>query len=79
MKIEQNADPDLLTPKEAAALLKKDIYTLRNWRHEGIGPVYLKPPGQSSHVFYRKADILAFIDSYRRVAPVNAGGDHGHI
>lgn len=48
----------LLTPKDAAEILKVSVGTLANWRCTGDGPQYSKV-GRS--VRYSKEDILAFI------------------
>lgn len=56
---------EILTPKEAAEYLRLSPETLRQWRHLGEGPKYLKP-GRS--VKYRKCDIMAWLDEIT-VAP----------
>lgn len=52
---------DLLTEKEASALLGLSPVTLSNWRGAGKGPRYRKLGARS--VRYMRADVLAFIES----------------
>ena len=49
----------LLTDEEVAELVGVTIQTLAIWRSNGEGPAYVKLGRQ---VFYRRADILAWID-----------------
>lgn len=52
-------DPTLLTPEEAAALLRIEPRTLSNWRAKRQGPPFVKIGLRC--VRYRRADLLAFI------------------
>jgi len=51
---------ELLTTKEAAALIKVAPATLVDWRHDRKGPKYFKLNGRM--VRYRLSDILAWLD-----------------
>ena len=48
----------LYTTKQVAGLLHVHPVTLRQWRHDGIGPIYLKI---GRKVRYRHADLAGFI------------------
>lgn len=49
---------DLLTTAEAAALLRVQPVTLRQWRHRGRGPRFVRlGPSASSHVRYRRGEL----------------------
>lgn len=52
---------DLLTEKEASALLGLSPITLSNWRGAGKGPRYRKLGARS--VRYMRADVEAFIEA----------------
>ena len=56
---------ELMTPEEAAKYLRLSPDTLRQWRHLGKGPKYLK---LGSKVMYRKCEILFWLDEIT-VAP----------
>lgn len=49
----------LLTIKEAAEMTRLSVHTLAGFRKDGRGPKYGKLGGR---VFYREADIQAWID-----------------
>lgn len=51
--------PQLLTPKEAAKILKVAEGTLSQWRTEGIGPKYFKAGG----IKYELKDIVRYLQS----------------
>ncbi len=53
----------LLTPAEAASILRVAAQTLKDWRHKRIGPVWVK---QGTRVFYDPADIQAYIDASKQ-------------
>jgi len=55
---ELRRDIGLLTPDELGAMLSVTAPTLAQWRVEKTGPDYVKL-GKS--VFYRRADVLAWI------------------
>ena len=57
---------DLVTEREAAAILMASVQTLRNWRWRGEGPRFRKI-GQRL-VRYRRADLEAFIEGEGRAA-----------
>lgn len=50
--------PELLKPAEVAELLRVTPATLKDWRYEGRGPVYLK---QGRWVVYRADDIAKWL------------------
>jgi predicted DNA-binding transcriptional regulator AlpA len=53
---------DLLTPKEAAALLRVSTDTLEGWRAKRIGPPWIKlGDGQRARVRYRRSEIAAYL------------------
>jgi hypothetical protein len=60
------AADDLLSPKEAARYLHVQRRTLDTWRYRKSYPLPYIPIG--SKIFYKLADVLAFIES-RRVVP----------
>ena len=53
----------LLTYNEAAKYIRKSYSTLRIWIHKGIGPPHVKLPGKTGNVFFRLADLNAWIES----------------
>jgi excisionase family DNA binding protein len=53
----------LLTPQEAAELLRTPVKTLERWRHVGGGPCFLK---LGRRVCYRLADLEAWLEQRRR-------------
>lgn len=56
----------LLTPEELCQRWKLAANTLKKWRVEGKGPVYIKlGSGRNSEVRYRLEDIEAFEKSNR--------------
>lgn len=55
-----HAPGDLLTDRDAAAILTASVQTLRNWRWRGEGPRYRKLGKRM--VRYARADLLAFIE-----------------
>ncbi len=54
---------DLLDEREAAAILRTSVQTLRNWRWRGEGPHFRKIGARM--VRYRRADLEAFIEGGR--------------
>jgi predicted site-specific integrase-resolvase len=50
---------ELLTPKEAAEILKVSTGTLANWRCSGKGPKYIK--FNKTRIRYKTAAIKKFI------------------
>ena len=55
-------EPELLTIREAAALLRAPVATLRYWRHLGTGPRSFR---LGRRVLYRRDDLHAWIDAQR--------------
>jgi predicted site-specific integrase-resolvase len=65
---ETHAPETLLAEGQASDVLAVSISTLRRWRSNGEGPVYVKMKGS---VRYRIADIRAFVmDSRRDCRPI---------
>jgi predicted site-specific integrase-resolvase len=60
------AHDDLLTPNQAAEILRKSPATLSRWRTEGIGPSYIKNGGA---VEYRRSDLEEYRLRQRRLLP----------
>ena len=58
--------PQLLVPREAAAMLRKPVRTLANWRYLGYGPRYLHV---GRDVRYRLTDIEAWLDGHAHGGP----------
>lgn len=56
---EQTGDPEFLTTREAAALLRLKPNTLEKMRVYGGGPVFRK---HGRNVLYRRADLDAWSD-----------------
>ena len=52
---------DLVTEREAAAILGAQVQTLRNWRWRNTGPRWRKVGARL--VRYHRADLAAFIDA----------------
>ncbi len=53
---------ELLTPKEAAALLRVSTDTLEGWRAKRTGPAWVKlGDGKRAPVRYRRSDIDAYL------------------
>lgn len=48
-----------LNEKEAAEIMSLSVFTLRNWRWQGVGPKFLKP--RRMVVRYELKDIEAFM------------------
>ncbi|MDX9788029.1 MAG: helix-turn-helix domain-containing protein [Desulfobacterales bacterium] len=59
-------DLHLLDEKQVAEELRIKVQTLRNWRHLGKGPAYLKLGSRA--IRYRKEDCEAFAFQ-RRIDP----------
>ncbi|GLS17283.1 hypothetical protein GCM10007874_02980 [Labrys miyagiensis] len=56
--------PQLLSEKEAAALLRVSGSTLRRWRSQGIGPAYIRVGGKlGGAIRYRESDLLSWLSS----------------
>lgn len=61
---------DLLTPREAAAYVRRSPRTLARERSLGIGPSYVK---LGAKVFYRRTHLDAWVDQHV-VEPVRSRG-----
>ena len=46
---------DHMTPAQTGVYLKKTTRTLVEWRNKGVGPVYIRLPG--NRILYRRADV----------------------
>lgn len=55
-----NTLQETITPREAAALLKRAPVTLERWRRLRIGPPFLRVCGR---VLYRPDDITHWLDA----------------
>ena len=55
---QQGSDDEVLTPTEAADLLRVTIRTLDAWRYRRVGPAYSKI---GRHVRYRRSELLRFV------------------
>ena len=55
---------EFLTPGEVAALLRRDVRTLANWRYLGVGPAYVK----TGRILYARRDVDAWIATATRIA-----------
>ena len=63
-------DDFLLSPAQAAALLRVRPSTLARWRREGRGPAYTRTvPGPRGHVRYRRAAIRLYSERGEAPAP----------
>lgn len=74
---------DLLTPAEAAQIMRASEKTLAQWRSQRKGPPFVKMSGR---IHYLRSDIEAWIDEHR-VNPADVesypsirpkGGRNGH-
>jgi predicted site-specific integrase-resolvase len=61
----------LTTEREAAAMLRVSLTSLRRWRANGCGPVFRK---MGKSVRYRPADLAEFVSSARRTSIAGARG-----
>jgi len=66
-------DSDFLTPTEAAEWLRVSLAVLANFRLSGEGPLYFQPGGPRTKVWYRRRDLLAWIESGPRGGRESAG------
>ncbi|WP_430403136.1 helix-turn-helix transcriptional regulator [Hyphomonas sp.] len=62
---------DLLTESQAAYLLNLSPRTLRNWRHRGGGPKFVKH--SSRCIRYRRADLSEWISQRVRKSTSDLG------
>ncbi len=60
----------LLTPKQVQAEYGFSPGTLANWRWAGIGPAFIKTPGVSGRIKYKRSVFDAWLDAHT----VQAGG-----
>jgi hypothetical protein len=67
-------DAELLTRREAAALMRVSPGTLANMHARGAGPAYLKTARVRGKALYRRAVVLAYLESNGRTpaAPAKA-------
>jgi predicted DNA-binding transcriptional regulator AlpA len=56
----------LLTPPEAAALLRVAERTLADWRYRGVGPRHIRYSGRALR--YRLSDVDAWLESRARTS-----------
>lgn len=57
-------DAEIIRPPEVSQLLNTPVETLRYWRGKGVGPKFFRV---GRRVFYRRRDILDWIDSQETV------------
>ncbi|MEO5706987.1 MAG: DNA-binding protein [Alteraurantiacibacter sp.] len=55
----------LLDTKMAAPLIGVCVGTLENWRHQGVGPKFIKSPSRRGKVLYDPLDIEDWKSSRR--------------
>jgi predicted DNA-binding transcriptional regulator AlpA len=60
-----NDRQSLATPAEVGAYLRREVKTLRNWRHRGTGPKFCKV---GHAVMYRWSDVDAWLEAQTRSA-----------
>ncbi|MDX3516233.1 helix-turn-helix domain-containing protein [Streptomyces caniscabiei] len=53
----------LLTPKQVQAEYGFSPGTLANWRWAGIGPAFIKTPGVSGRIKYKRSVFEAWLDA----------------
>ncbi|MEM4406875.1 MAG: helix-turn-helix domain-containing protein [Candidatus Methanomethylicaceae archaeon] len=53
-----------ITEKELSEIISIAPQTLRNWRHQGYGPPYIKV---GRRVLYKLSDVIRFMDENKRV------------
>lgn len=58
--------PDLATRQQVAEYTQTSVPTLARWAGEGKGPIFVKFSATS--VRYRRADVLAWLDSLDTVS-----------
>lgn len=61
---------ELLTPKQVQAEYGFSPGTLANWRWAGMGPDFIKTPGRSGRIKYKRSVIERWLDDNT----VKAGG-----
>ncbi|MDQ8699262.1 helix-turn-helix domain-containing protein [Hyphomicrobium sp. LHD-15] len=63
----EGVGPDLLTTREAAALLRLSVPTLERFRLAGNGPIFIKlGAGKRARVVYRRTDLETWLDGRSR-------------
>ena len=58
-----NDDDTLISAAKAPTIIGAAKQSLARWRHEGVGPLYIKI---GSRVFYRAGDLRAWIKTRTR-------------
>lgn len=69
-QIKLNNDEKFLNEKELANILNIKPETLRNWRWDGKGPIYIKI---GSNVRYRMSDVQDFLNGRIRRSTSDMG------
>ncbi|MGW0169506.1 helix-turn-helix transcriptional regulator [Streptomyces sp. NPDC003343] len=54
---------ELLTPKQVHKEYGFSTQTLANWRWTDIGPDFIKTPGRSGRIKYKRSVIEAWLDA----------------
>ncbi|WP_063739210.1 helix-turn-helix domain-containing protein [Streptomyces hokutonensis] len=66
--VEGSDAEELLTPGEAAALVKLTVGTLKDKRWKGTGPRFIKlSPGRGGRIRYRRGDVQDWVAARGRV------------
>jgi len=65
-------EPNLLTPVEAAEILRVTLGTLRNWRYHRTHIRFVKA---GRLVFYQAEDVDDFRERFHRIVEVNQGDE----
>ncbi|QCX75451.1 Helix-turn-helix domain protein [Streptomyces sp. YIM 121038] len=55
---------EILTPKQVAAEYGFAVHTLKNWRWIGTGPDYIKGPGRTGRIKYRRSAVERWLKSH---------------
>lgn len=63
-------DEKLLTPKEAADVVRRSEITLKRWRKGSKGPPYSRIEGR---ILYRYSDLMKWVASHRVLAHSASG------
>lgn len=64
---------EFLTSAEAAAFVRLKANSLARHRVNGTGPVYYGGPGKRSKILYRKSDLIAWVEQFRRTSTSDIG------
>ncbi|MFI1524980.1 helix-turn-helix domain-containing protein [Streptomyces griseus] len=62
------AEPDLMTTKEVADLIRKTPHAVRQMRHRGIGPKRGRRVGRDT--LYPRAAVMEWLDALEQADPL---------